>query len=304
MPKPHRPEIALQLNVWRPHQPPEGAPPPVRAPHGPDRVSKVEGGADDLEGVRQDHVQSVTVNESLDPAPVELFALQDPGDVDVAEQRAKPVLVEMDQEVDERGLRVKDSDLSTRWQVEGHDALPDGLALAGSDPKLEEVEVEIDRNLAHTKLDRLQASRESESLDLHGERMPRIEHLDDLACAMYVIGSDEEVEIGARSLALVVVPARLGGDALHRGYRDGKPIEYLADLTQGVPQPTLMCPRRHRELGERPSARGADRGLVMLHRVPQQSVHAVLDGRSEQRIVIRHSAHRTVGRKIDERRMG
>ena len=85
MPKPHSPEIALQLNVWPPQLPPEGAPPPVRASHGPDRVSKVEGGADDLEGVRKDHVQSVAVNESFDPAPVELFALQDPGDVDVAE---------------------------------------------------------------------------------------------------------------------------------------------------------------------------------------------------------------------------
>jgi hypothetical protein len=271
---------------------------------GPDRVSKVEGGADDLEGVRQDHVQSVTVNKSLDPAPVELFALQDPGDVDVAEQRAEPVLVEMDQEVDERGLRVEDSDLSTRWQVEGHDALPDGLALARSDPKLEEVEVEIDRNPAHTKLDGLQTSRESESLDLRGKRMPRIEHLDDLACAMHVIGPDEEVEIGARSLALAVVPARLGGDALHGGYRDAKPIEFLADRAQGMPQSALMCPRRQRELGERPSAHGADGDLIVLHCVPQQSVHSVLDGRSDQRIVIRHSVHRAVGRKIDERGMG
>ena len=96
----------------------------------------------------------------------------------------------------------------------------------------------VDRDTVDPEVHGLHDVAADELADLVEERMGVVDRGDDLSCAVYGRGVDEDVHVGARSFAVSPVPASFRGDSLDRRDLD-------VDHGERVPRTTVRV-RRNR----------------------------------------------------------
>jgi hypothetical protein len=165
-------------------------------------------------------------NKTVYEFPVELLFRVDARDVGEAKQVRESILVEMNQKVHERDLRVDDSNAAAVRKTKWNDPIPYHAALTGpKDLELQKVNVEIEMDALHEKVDRLEGSAAHKSLDRVAQRVVGHQLTHNLADPIDVVGRQQQVNVEARAFAGAVVPAGLGGNPLSAGDADAYPFK-------------------------------------------------------------------------------